>query len=169
MPTRRHADQWGHEVTAAGADAIGALDKTLMSYLALGRETGPLLKDVFAADPDMVMAHCLKGYFFLLMASGPLQGRVPKVLAAAEAGLEAATAREKTHVRALKHWLGGDTSGAVKAWEEILSDHPLDVLALRLAHHAYFYMGAAGGMLSSVEGVLDAWDEGAPGHRHQRR
>lgn len=157
-------DQWGNDVTAASAGAARALDKTLMSYLSLGRETGPLLKDVFAADPDMVMAHCLKGYFFLLMATGPLRDRVPKSLAAAEAGLEGVTAREKTHVRALKHWLGGDAAGAAKAWEEILADHPRDVLALRLAHHAYFYLGAAGDMLSSVERVLDAWDEGAPGH-----
>ena len=37
-------DQWGHEVTAAGDAAARALDETLMSYLALGRETGPLLK-----------------------------------------------------------------------------------------------------------------------------
>ena len=164
MPTGRSTDQWGNDVTAAGADAVRALDKTLMCNLALGRETGPLLKDALAADPDMVMAHSLKGYFFLLMASGPLRDRVPKVLAAAEACLEAATAREKTHVRALKHWLDGDTSGAVRAWEEILADHPRDVLALRLAHHAYFYMGAAGGMLASVERVLDAWDEGFAGY-----
>lgn len=164
MPTGRPTDQWGNGVTAAGADAVRALDKTLMCYLALGRETGPLLKHALAADPDMVMAHCLKGYFFLLMASGPLRDRVPKVLAAAEAGLEGGTAREKTHVRALKHWLDGDTSGAAGAWEEILADHPRDVLALRLAHHAYFYMGAAGGMLSSVERVFDAWGEDLAGY-----
>ena len=164
MPTGRSTDQWGNDVTAAGANAVRALDKTLMCNLALGRETGPLLKDALATDPDMVMAHSLKGYFFLLMASGPLRDRVPKVLAAAEARLEAATVREKAHVRALKHWLDGDTYGAVQAWEEILADHPRDVLALRLAHHAYFYMGAAGGMLASVERVLDAWDEGFAGY-----
>ena len=84
MPTGRSTDQWGNDVTAADANAVRALDKTLMCNLALGRETGPLLKDALAADPDMVMAHSLKGYFFLLMASGPLRDRVPKVLAAAE-------------------------------------------------------------------------------------
>ncbi len=67
-------------------------------------------------------------------------------------------------MRALKYWLDGDAAGAARAWEEILADHPRDVLALRLAHHAYFYMGAAGGMLASVESVLDAWDEGLAGY-----
>ena len=70
-------------MTAAGPAAVAALDKTIMSYLAIGRETGPLLKAAFEADPDMVMAHCLKGYFLLLMGSGTLKARVPKSVAAA--------------------------------------------------------------------------------------
>ena len=38
----------------------------LVAYLGFARETGDHLKTVFKADPDMAMAHCLKGYFFLL-------------------------------------------------------------------------------------------------------
>jgi tetratricopeptide (TPR) repeat protein len=160
-------DQWGLGVTTAGpgaADAITALDQTLMSYLAIGRQTGGLLKSAIKADPGMVMGHCLKGYFFLLMASAPLRARVPKVLAAAEQGLAAATPREQAHVRALKHWAGGDQGAAARVWEEILGGHPLDVLALRLAHHAYFYLGAVGDMLASIERVIGAWDESTPGY-----
>jgi tetratricopeptide (TPR) repeat protein len=157
-------DQWGNDVTAAGAGAVSAYDDTLMSYLAIGRQTGPLLKKALEADPGMVMGHCLKGYFFLLMGSGPLLARVPKLLAAAEEGLAGATPREQTHVQALKHWAIGDTRAAAGVWEEILTDHPLDVLALRLAHHAYFYLGVAGKMLSSVERVMGSWDEDAPGY-----
>ena len=164
MPTDLTTDQWGLGVTTTGPGAVAALDKTLMSYLAIGRQTGGLLKDVLAADPGMVMGHCLKGYFFLLMASAPLQARVPKVLATAEQGLAAATPREQAHVQALKHWASGDQEAATRVWEEILAGHPLDVLALRLAHHAYFYMGVAGDMLASIERVIGAWDESLPGY-----
>ena len=69
-------DQWGLGVTTSSPGAIAALDQTLMSYLAIGRQTGGLLKSAIKADPGMVMGHCLKGYFFLLMASAPLQARV---------------------------------------------------------------------------------------------
>lgn len=164
MPTGRPTDQWENDVTAAGPVAVAALDKTCLSYLALGRDTGPLLKTVFEADPDMVMAHCLKGYFLLLMGSGPLKARVPKSVAAAKAGLAWATAREKAHVAALTHWLADDSRAAARVWEEILADHPRDVLALRLAHHAYFYLGAAGDMLGSVDRIMGAWDESVPGY-----
>ena len=33
-------DQWGQEVTAASADAVEALDTTLMAYLGLRLDTG---------------------------------------------------------------------------------------------------------------------------------
>jgi tetratricopeptide (TPR) repeat protein len=157
-------DQWALGVTTANAAAVTALNETLMSYLAIGRQTGGLLKSTLEADPGMVMGHCLKGYFFLLMASGPLQVRVPKVLAAAGQGLAGASPREQAHVQALTHWAGGDQGAAARVWEEILSDHPLDILALRLAHHAYFYNGAAGEMLVSIERVLGAWDDSLPGY-----
>jgi len=160
----RTTNQWGQDVTTTKPGAAAALDETLMSYLAIGRETGDLLKSVLNTDPDMVMGHCLKGYFFCLMASGSLWTRLPKVLAAANQGLAAATPREQAHVQALTHWADGDQGAAARVWEEILSSHPLDVLALRLAHHAYFYRGAAGDMLASIERVLGAWDEHCPGY-----
>ena len=80
MTTDLATDQWGLGVTTAEPGAITALDQTLMSYLAIGRQTGGLLKSAIKADPGMVMGHCLKGYFYLLMANAPLQARVPKVL-----------------------------------------------------------------------------------------
>jgi len=164
MTTQQATDQWGQVVTAASVEAIHALDESLMSYLAIGRKTGVLLKSVIEADPGMVMGHCLKGYFFLLMASGPLQSRVAKVLAAAEEGLANATPREQAHVQALKHWANGDAGAAARVWEEILVEYPMDLLAMRLAHHTYFYLGAAGGMLASIERIIGAWDESLPGY-----
>ncbi|MDA0304693.1 MAG: tetratricopeptide repeat protein [Proteobacteria bacterium] len=157
-------NQWGQGVTAASDNAVKALDETLMSYLGLARETGDLLKKTLSADADMVMGHCLKGYFYLLMASKPLLERLPKVLAAAQAAAGAASPREQAHVGALKLWAGGSEKAAVKVWEEILADNPHDVLALRLAHHAYFYMGAAGSMLDSIENVIGDWDKDMPGY-----
>ena len=157
-------NQWGLGVTTAAPDAAAALDETVWSYLSIGRETGNLLKTVLDIDPGLVMGHCLKGYFFLLMASGPLQARVPKVLARAEEGLADASPREQAYVRALQHWAKGDPGAAARVWEEILADHPLDLLAMRLAHHTYFYLGAAGDMLGSIERIISAWDESIPGY-----
>ncbi len=159
MPT----DQHGLELTAAGDDAVVAFDATIDSYLALGRDTGAKLKAVFGADPDMVMAHCLKGYFFHLMGSGALLPRAAAALELAKACSAAATPRERAHVAALESWCGDDPAGARAVWEGILRDHPRDVLAMRLSHHALFYEGDSAGMRDSVERALVDWDEAAPG------
>ncbi len=164
MPPTRPTDRWGHPVTAAGAEAARHLDDTLMAYLALARDTGEHLKAALTADPGMVMAHVLKGYFFLLMGSGALKARVPKSLEAAQAGAAKATDRERAHVAALGHWLADDAGRAVATWEAILAEQPRDVLALRLAHHAYFYQGAAGDMRASLERAMKAWDKDVPGY-----
>ena len=164
MPPSRPKDRWGLPVTAAGAEAVRRLDDTLLSYLALARDTGERLKAAQIADPGMAMAHVLKGYFFLLMGSAPLKARVPNSLAAAEAGAKHATARERAHVAALRHWLADDAGQAVVTWEAILAEHPRDVLALRLAHHAYLYAGAAGAMRASLDRAMTSWDAGVPGY-----
>ncbi len=153
----------GLEFTAKGPDAMAAFDATIDGYLGLAADTGPRLKAVFEADPDMPMAHVLKGYFFMLMASAPLKARAAKASAEAEARMGAATSRERRHASALAAWVGGRHGEAVRAWEAILAEYPRDVLALRLSHHGYFYKGDSANLRAGVERALPAWDAGVPG------
>ena len=149
-------DKRGVKLTAASGEAAAALDAALDDFLAFGREAGPLLKAAFEADAEMPMAHALRGYFFLLMGVGALTGEQA-------AGL-AVTARERAHADALSRWAAGDTAGAVVRFEDILLDHPRDILAVRLAHYLHFYHGALVQHRDSVARVLPAWDESVPGY-----
>ncbi|MED5395961.1 MAG: tetratricopeptide repeat protein, partial [Pseudomonadota bacterium] len=97
-------DQRGLPLTTASDQAVIAFDSTIDSYLALRCDTGLLLKSALQADPDMVMAHCLKGYFFKLMAAGPLEARAAETQAKAETLATESTVREQAHVAALGHW-----------------------------------------------------------------
>ena len=74
-----------------------------------------------------------------------------------------ATAREQSHVDALEAWVAGDLDRTLAIWEAILADHPTDVLALRLAHLKYFWLGRPRDMLASVERVVPQWDRDLPG------
>ncbi len=155
-------DKRGLQVTAASDEAAATLDAALDDFLAFGREAGPLLKAAFDADAEMPMAHSLRGYFFLLMGVGALRPRAAK--AGAEAGGLAATVRERAHADALSRWAAGDTAGAVRRFEDILLEHPRDILAIRLAHYLHFYHGALAQHRDSVARVLPAWDESLPGY-----
>jgi tetratricopeptide (TPR) repeat protein len=158
------SDERGLETTAASQEAVTCYDATMAEYLGFGQQTGPRLKETLMADPNMVMGHCLKGYFFHLMGDAALVPRAGKSLAAAEAGAAAATPRERRHVAALEAWCAGDRFKAVDIWEEILIDHPHDVLAIKLAHFHHFYLGHSRELRDSAARVLPVWSESTPGY-----
>ena len=155
-----HPDARGLVCSSRSANAVAHFDATIGEYLGFGRATGEHLKAALAADPDFVLAHCLRGYFFLLFARRPLQTKSRAALAAAEEAARrfGATEREQLHLAALRAWSTGDLVRANQEWEKILAKHPRDVLALRLAHHAHFYLGESVRMRDSVARVLPAWE-----------
>ena len=149
-------------LTAADAKAAAAYDHTIDGYLCMAPDAGDRLKAVFNADGDMVMAHCLKAYFMMLMAMG---GLLPKARQAAGRARELAvnaTPREQKHAEAAELWAARNQEGACMVWEEILLDHPRDILAARLAHFANFYSGDARRLRDSVNRLLPHWDETVP-------
>jgi len=60
------SDAHGNLVTAANAGSVELLDRTVSAYLGFRKDTGDRLKETLAADPDLMMAHCLRGYFMML-------------------------------------------------------------------------------------------------------
>ncbi len=154
----------GLETTAASDAAVSAYDRTVGAYLCFARDTGEHLKVVFKSDADMPMAHCLKGYFFQLFSNPALHGKADQALDAATKAAEArgANARERMHIAALAAWRKGDLRHVTDLWEEILIEHPLDILALKLAHFTHFYFGDAAELRDSVARVLPLWSETTP-------
>ena len=159
-------DQWGQEVTAASADAVEALDTTLMAYLGLRLDTGDHLKATFKADPEMPMASIARGNFMQLFCHSGLLKRTDESIAGAEAAIakHGANRREEMHLAALKAWRAGDLRRTLDLWESILLENPTDVLALRLAHFLHFYLGDMQSMRDSVNRVMYAWDSSVPAY-----
>jgi len=149
-------------MTAAGPEAAAAWDRTMDSFIRFRNDAGDCLQALLAADPDMPMAHCLKGYFFHLRGFGPLVPRARQALAAAEAAAGPATPREQAHVTALSAWCRGDLAAATRIWEAILLEAPRDMLALKLAHYGHLYLDGGRVMRDSLARVLLAWDESTP-------
>ncbi|KAM4747280.1 tetratricopeptide repeat protein 38 isoform 2-T2 [Rhinophrynus dorsalis] len=55
-----------------------------------------------------------------------------------------------------------DPNFAGDLWDRILQDHPTDLLALKFAHDAYFYLGHQRKMRDSVARVLPYWTPETP-------
>ena len=155
----------GLAVTAANGDAVEAYDRAVESYLGLRIDPGDHLKAALTADPDLLLGHVLRGCFMLLFANRRLVARAESSLDAARASAEknGATDRERAHIAALAAWSAGDARAATAIWEDILIEHPRDVVALRLAHYWHFYFGAGDAIRDSVARVLHGWDGAVPG------
>jgi tetratricopeptide (TPR) repeat protein len=159
-------DARGNAVTASGPLPVTLLDNAVDAYLGFRKDTGDRLKAALTAEPDFVLAHCLRGYFMMLFGQRAMVSRAQRSLDAAQASARAtgATPREVAHVAALAAWVEGDFAGATARWEAIAADHPRDILALKLGQYGRFYSGESERMRDVLAAALSAWDEGVPGY-----
>ena len=141
-----------HELPiSTSREGAAAFDRTLIGYLKYRADAGQRLADTLAADGEFALAHCLKGYFAMLSYK---QANVEIAQNAAQNARHfgaKATPREQAHVAALDSWIAGDLDRTLGIWEQILADHPHDVLAFRLAHFNNFWLGRPTEMRASVE------------------
>jgi tetratricopeptide (TPR) repeat protein len=151
----------GLSLTTASAGAAAAFDHAVDGYLGYRADMVVRMDAILAADPHFGLAHCLKGYLILMGFRADTVGAARAALA--DARRCGGTAREKAHALALEHWADGDPDRAAAVWDHILSDHPHDILAFRLAHFVNFWSGRVEAMLASVLSVERHWSDSVPG------
>jgi tetratricopeptide (TPR) repeat protein len=159
-----HTDVRGLTLSTANAAAATCYDGAIKSYFEYRLNAGARVKSALEADPDFALAHCLKGYLLMLFGTCAVHDKARAALADAESRAGSVTAREAAHIAALRLWLTGDMARTCALWEEILIEHPRDLLALRLQHFAYFWMGCSQELRGAPARVLHAWDESVPGY-----
>ncbi|XP_020796842.1 tetratricopeptide repeat protein 38 [Boleophthalmus pectinirostris] len=121
---------------------------------------------LLTADPNFVMGHVIStGLELVGTTTSPrlnerLSSAVKRTVELANS--QDISPRERLHVKAMQLFSQGNFSKACDAWEDILLDHPTDLLALKFAHDAYFYMGAQTPMRDSVARVLPHWKPHMP-------
>jgi hypothetical protein len=158
-----HNDIRGLPVTAASAGAVEAYDHAIEAFLSYRSDIMPRMEALFAADPDCGMAHVLKGYLMLLGYKSQLVPIARDAAETARPSLRNATTREHAHHKALTVWADGHPDQASAIWEEILRNHPLDILAFRLHHFINFWFGRPDAMLATVLRVEQHWSDAIPG------
>jgi hypothetical protein len=112
------------------------------------------------------MGHCLKGYLGMLACTTATHNDVRQSLEFMATRHSALTRREQTHLAALEAWFAGDLRTACGLWDDILVDHPTDLLALRLQHFATFWTGKSMALRDGIARAWHAWDEQTPGYSY---
>lgn len=161
---KQFQNQDGLSFTATSEESAKAFTDFTSSYMGFRATTGSILNTLIAADPDMPMAHCAKGYLARLFGSSNQSAKAKAISDALPDRMAhiGANDRERAHAAALAAWCSGDMDKTTEIWEGIVLDHPHDALALRLAHFTHFYSGDPRRMRDSVARTLPLW---SPEHR----
>ena len=154
----------GLELTTASEGAAKHIDQAVADYLDYRTTASGHVKAALDADPAFALAKCFRGYFLLMLENKAILPKVQQALDEMRPHLAAATQRERLHANALEAWAAGDIMKACFHWEEVLTDSPRDLLALKLHHTMSFYAGRSQVMRSVLAGVLGEWDDGVPGY-----
>lgn len=155
-------DALGLPLTTQSTAAAAAFDHVVAGYVTYRADTAERLAALLQADPNFALAHVLKGYFLMLVYK---QALVPMACEAAHTAaylMPGATPRERAHLAALEAWIANEPDRAASIWQQIVDEHPRDIVAFRLAHFVNFWLGRPATMLASVNSVLRHWRDDLP-------
>ena len=154
----------GLSLSAPSSAAVERFDALIddIYYYRLG--TGDRLDTLLQEFPDFVLAYVLKGYS--LMTEGTLDAH-PKARAhLLQSEALPANPRERLHQEALRAWIAQDFPARAAAWEQILVNWPLDLLALRQHTGTLFWTGDKRHQAEVSAGVASHWSARTPGYAH---
>ncbi|KXJ23457.1 tetratricopeptide repeat protein 38 [Exaiptasia diaphana] len=170
----RDLDAWKKEglfFSTTSNEAVKLYDAALTQYTGWYEEpsVGGLEKtmsDLIQADPEFVMGHVMCNGLELISTTYDVDTN-PKLKEGMDtlANLVAKgniNDRERMHAQAVKEWSDGNAIKACQIWEDILTNHPNDMFALKMAHDTYFYFGLQAQMRDSVASVMPRWKETTP-------
>ncbi|CAJ0608307.1 unnamed protein product [Cylicocyclus nassatus] len=130
-------------VSWSDCDALGGFHKTLA--------------DLKASDPDAILPRA-----FRLGLEGLGTSSCTRVNPLLRANLEQlqkdakeyGNEREQKHAKAAQLYAQGKLRAAAQIWEDILVEYPTDLMAIKFAHEAYFFLGDRVGKRDSVQAVI---------------
>jgi len=133
-------DLYGLAITDASDATLQGINDFIHGFISFE----PKATNVIAAaseGPDCCLINAYAAMIWMLLEAPIAPKKAAPFLAAAEAAMETATPREKMITRAVRAWVDGDVPACVKLCEDILTDHPRDMVALKLGQYHTFNAG----------------------------
>jgi tetratricopeptide (TPR) repeat protein len=155
-------DELGISYTAGNPESVSTFNRVIESYLGSQKDTPAILEELMTQDPEMPMAQCFRAYMLKLAADPRFSIPVTQLVGQLNNIAPSMNKREQMHVQAVNAWAANDLAETVNVLEQILAEHPKDMLALRVAHYLHFYAGASSDMRDSVANAVSNWREEGP-------
>lgn len=159
-----HCDYMGLPLTSGSVAAADHLSGAIRGFNDMSATMMQSVKAALAEDPAMPAAHAVRGLALCSARNARFQSVIDASLAAAEAGLDAVSPRERLLIEALRAASAGRLRQAVAAYEALLGQYPTDAFTQKLAQLELFRMGDAEEMRRIAETGADAWTTDTPAY-----
>ncbi len=157
-------DVRGVPVSYPDRDAIDGLERAVIMSLSFRGDAIAEINEVLKEHPDFTMGWLFKAGWLTQSMETRIYPLMVSSLDQAERRISQGNDREKGHFAAIKAWVNGDFFGAVQKWEAVLTQFPMDLLALELIHYTMVLLGDVPGQRDVVARVFNLWDETVPGY-----
>jgi tetratricopeptide (TPR) repeat protein len=157
-------DRRGLEVSSRNPDSIDRFEEAFDLTVSYFLDPLAAINGALEQEPDFAMGHCLRAALGVMSSERGALPMVRESVEAVEALGSKATDRERAHVAAARRWMEGDLAGGVRAYGEIVVDHPRDLLALQAAHVGDFFLGQSTMLRDRVSQVLPHWSTDVPSY-----
>lgn len=144
--------------TSLRRENMAIWNNIIQGILSHSASVGPHLQKLLLDQPDFALGQAIRGFACMLLARSEMNV-IAKQAHAAALSASPCTPREMVFVSALGDWLHGAPSRAAARLQALLNEYPRDALAMKLIQAIHFMMGRPKDMRSSVEGVIDSWND----------
>ncbi len=147
-------DRRGLDVSSRNPESIERFEEALDLTASYFFDPLATINGALAEDPAFAMGHCLRAALGVMSSERGALPMVRESVEAVEALGTRATDRERAHVAAARRWMEGDLAGGMRAYGDIVVDHPRDLLAVQVAHVGDFFLGQSTMLRDRVSQVL---------------
>lgn len=153
-------DGHGLAVTASSDDTVRTLDGFGEALLGFSSKVDCIV-DLAARDPDSPLVQAYAAQFFASAETADGMKRAQAYMARARKLAPASTPREQAIIAAAGHWCASERHIAARILEEVLDDHPGDIITAKWAQALHFDTGSPAGILRAPLKVARACDDNA--------
>jgi len=139
-------DLYGLPVTTTNKDTLQGIDDFIHGFLSYQTKAANIIAAA-DADPDCALANAYAAMIWMFLEAPSAPANAAPYLARAQAASAGITNREARIIEVAAAWIIGDVPRLLDLCEQILTDHPRDMVALKLAQYHLFNAGDAAAML----------------------
>jgi hypothetical protein len=161
-----HYDARGLEVSVSQSAALDAYERALRAFQTYRGDPLKPLDEAIALDAGFAAAYAAKALVLCTFFEQRFMREAAAALATGRAALERANPRERALAQAAAEIARGQWHSGVQALDQVLVEHPRDILALQVAHLMDFFRGDALNLRNRISRVLPAWDRSMPGYAY---